>query len=124
MRVLLIEPPFRSFAGIFSFYFPLGLTYVAATAREKGFSCNILDMDVAEGKEGSVDFVHEYERYGSYIKALNSPMHPTWELMRSLIIEQQPDVIGITAMTTKFGTVIQTARFCKEILPRAGPTVC
>lgn len=117
MKILLIDPPFRSFAGIFSMYFPLGLAYLAGAAKRAGYSCKILDMDAAEAKEGSVDFTREYQSYDNYITALNDPKHPSWQLLKRLAVEQQPDVIGITALTTKFGAVIQTAKFCKEVLP-------
>lgn len=117
MKILLIDPPFKSFAGIFSLYFPLGLTYVAGAAKKAGHQCRILDMDAAEPKEGSLNFSREYEKYNNYISALNAPDHPTWQLLRKLVKEQKPDLIGITALTTKFGSAIQTARFCKEVLP-------
>lgn len=117
MKLLLIDPPFKSFAGIFSLYFPLGLTYLAGAARKAGFACSILDMDAAEPKEGSLNFSREYESYNSYVTALNDPGHPTWKLMRQLVAAQKPDFIGISALTTKFGSVIQTARFCREVLP-------
>lgn len=117
MKLLLIDPPFKSFAGMFSLYFPLGLTYLAGAVKKAGFECRILDMDAAEPKEGSVNFSREYENYNSYVSALNDPRHPTWELMKKLVKNQAPDFIGISALTTKFGAVIQTARFCKEILP-------
>jgi len=117
MKLLLIDPPFKSFTGIFGFYFPLGLAYLAGAAKKAGFDCSILDMDAAEPKTGTLDFAHEYERYGYYIEALNNPRHPTWDLLRTLVLDQKPDVIGITAMTTKFGTTMQTIRFCREVLP-------
>ncbi|MEW6712058.1 MAG: radical SAM protein, partial [Candidatus Riflebacteria bacterium] len=117
MKILLIDPPFKSFAGIFSLYFPLGLTYVAGAAKKAGHQCRILDMDAAEPKEGSLNFTREYESYNSYVSALNDPDHPTWKLLRQLVLQQKPDLIGITALTTKFGSVIQTARFCKQVLP-------
>jgi len=117
MKILLIDPPFKSFAGFFSFYFPLGLGYLAGCVKKRGFEAKILDMDVAEGKTGDLNFTNEYQRFKAYIDALNNPSHPTWDLLRTLVREQRPDVIGITALTTKFGTTIQTARFCKQILP-------
>lgn len=118
MKILLIDPPFKSFAGIFSLYFPLGLTYVAGAAKKAGHDCKILDMDAAEPKEGSLNFTREYESYNSYIQALNAPEHPTWQLLRRLVKQHNPDLIGITALTTKFGSAIQTARFCKQVLPQ------
>ncbi len=108
----------RTFAGIFSFYFPLGLTYLSGAVKQAGYDCRILDMDAADAKSGSFDFAHEYERYGKYVEALNNPEHPTWRQMRELIRSESPDFIGITAMTTKFGSVIQTARQCKQLLPK------
>ncbi len=117
MKILLIDPPFKSFAGFFSFYFPLGLGYLAGCCRQAGFEAKILDMDIAEGKTGDLNFTNEYLRFKSYVEALNNPRHQTWETLRTLVLDQKPDVIGITAMTTKFGSVIQTARFCKQVLP-------
>jgi len=117
MKILLLDPPFKSFTGFFSFYFPLGLTYLAASVKKAGFECRILDMDAAEPKVGTMDFSHEYERYQYYIRALNDPQHPSWKLMKELISNEKPDFIGITAMTTKFGSVIQAAKFCREIFP-------
>jgi radical SAM superfamily enzyme YgiQ (UPF0313 family) len=118
MKILLIDPPFKSFAGIFSLYFPLGLTYLAGAAKKAGFACRILDMDAAEPKTGSFDYAREYESYNNYVTALNDANHPTWQLLRQLVIEQNPDFIGISALTTKFGSVIQTARFCRQVLPK------
>ena len=119
MKVLLIDPPFKSFAGIFSLYFPLGLTYIAGAVKAAGYECKILDMDAAEPKEGSLNFTKEYESYTTYIDALNDPSHPTWVLMKDIIKKEKPDVIGITALTTKFGSAIQTAKFCREVCPDA-----
>jgi radical SAM superfamily enzyme YgiQ (UPF0313 family) len=118
MKILLIDPPFKSFAGIFSLYFPLGLTYVAGAAKKAGHDCKILDMDAAEAKEGSLDFTKEYESYNNYVTALNDATHPTWQLLRRLVKEQKPDLIGITALTTKFGSTIQTAKHCREVCPQ------
>lgn len=117
MKILLIDPPFKSFTGIFSLYFPLGPAYLAGSLKKAGYECKILDMDAADTKEGTLDFIREYESYTNYVKALNSPEHPTWKLLKKLVVEQNPDIIGITAMTSKFGSVIQTAKFCREVLP-------
>ena len=117
MKILLIDPPFKSFTGIFSLYFPLGPAYLAGALKKAGYECKILDMDAADTKEGTLDFIREYESYTNYVKALNSPDNPTWLLLKKLVKEQNPDIIGITAMTSKFGSVIQTAKFCKEVLP-------
>ncbi|MFZ2961435.1 MAG: radical SAM protein [Candidatus Ozemobacteraceae bacterium] len=119
MKILLIDPPFKSFTGIFNFYFPLGLTYLAGSAKREGFDCRILDMDAAEGKAGTLDFAHEYERYASYIRGINDLRHPTWDLLRQLVRDEKPDFIGITAMTTKFGSAVRTAQVCREVVPNA-----
>lgn len=117
MKILLIDPPFRSFAGIFSSYFPLGLTYIAGAAKAAGHDCKILDMDAAEPKDGSINFTKEYDSYSYYVQALNDDTHRTWQLLKKLVKEQAPDIIGISALTNKFGSVIQTAKFCKQVFP-------
>lgn len=117
MKVLLIDPPFKSFAELFSMFFPLGLGYLAGAAKRAGYECKILDMDSVESKDGSIDLTKEYNSYANYVTALNDPNHPTWILLKKLVKEQNPDVIGITAMTTKFGSTIQTAKFCREVFP-------
>lgn len=117
MKILFIDPPFKSFAGIFSLYFPLGLAYLAGAVKKAGFECSILDMDAALPKEGTLNFSREYEQYTNYVTALNDDKHPTWQLLCRLVKEHRPDVIGITALTTKFGSVIQTARLCRKALP-------
>ncbi|NLM17601.1 MAG: radical SAM protein [Candidatus Riflebacteria bacterium] len=117
MKILLIDPPFRSFAGIFNMYFPLGPAYLAGALKQAGHVCKILDTDAAEGNDGEVDFTKEYDTYSHYIEALNNKEHPTWKVMGKIVFAEKPDVIGISAMTSKFGTAIQTARLCKRILP-------
>ena len=85
MKILLIDPPFKSFTGIFSLYFPLGPAYLAGSLKKAGYECKILDMDAAETKEGTLDFIREYESYTNYVKALNSPENPTWLLLKKLV---------------------------------------
>lgn len=117
MKILIIDPPFKVFSGLLSMYFPLGAAYVAGALKKAGYDCAVFDVDAAKPEKGSLNFSEEYERYAEYIKALNNENHHVWALMKRIILEQKPDVIGITALTTKFGSVIQTARLCRQILP-------
>jgi len=113
MRVLLIDPPFKRFTGFVSFYFPVGLAYLAASAREDGHEVAIFDVD-AVVKGTDIDFSDEYGRLELYRQGLNNPSHTVWSEITHVLEEFRPDVVGVTAMTTKFGSVLRTVDLIKE----------
>ena len=116
MRVLLIDPPFRRFTGFANMYFPLGLGYLANVLREDGFDVKILDVDVIQ-RTKDLDLTDEYYRLQLYVEGLRDETHAVWEDVRNILVDYEPDVIGITAMTMKFGSVLRTAEICKKTLP-------
>jgi anaerobic magnesium-protoporphyrin IX monomethyl ester cyclase len=113
MRVLLIDPPFKRFTGFVSFYFPVGLAYLAAAAREKGHEVTIFDAD-AVVKGTDIDFSDEYGRLELYRQGLNNPSHAVWSEIEQVLGQCDPDVVGVTAMTTKFGSVLRTVDLVKR----------
>ena len=116
MRVLLIDPPFRRFTGSANMYFPIGLGYLARVLQQKGFEVKILDVDVIQ-RTMDIDFSDGYNRLKLYVEGLRDDEHSAWQDVRRVLVDHNPDVIGITAMTMKFGSVLKTAEICKEILP-------
>ncbi|MCL4517078.1 MAG: B12-binding domain-containing radical SAM protein [Firmicutes bacterium] len=118
MKVLLIDPPFKRFTGFTNFYFPVGLGYLAAVLRQRGHKVRIFDVDAAQ-KGSDIDFSDEYLRLELYVKGLQEAGHPVWAEIARVLEQYRPDVVGITAITTKFGSVLKTAQVCKEALPDA-----
>ena len=113
MRILLIDPPFKRFTGFVNFYFPIGLTYLAAVLREAGYETVIFDVDAIQ-KGTSLDFTEEYKRLELYREGLNNDKHGVWQDIKHVLEDYKPDLVGITAMTTKFGSVLKTAEVVKK----------
>ena len=113
MRVLLIDPPFKRFTGLVNYYFPVGLACLAAAIRADDHEVTILDVDALE-KGSAIDFSHEYARLELYRQGLNDRSHPVWSEVRQTLDEFRPEIVGVTAMTTKFGSVLRTVDLIKE----------
>ncbi len=95
MKILLINPPYdiENYYGKLSkmgFIFPpIGLTYLAAFAKEKGHDVRIFDFQIEE--RDFFDFLKEFA----------------------------PDLIGITCQTALFYNTLKLAGKIKERLPKA-----
>lgn len=114
MKVLLIDPPYTIFTGYVSRYFPVGLSYIGAALKENGHDVIIYDVDRERQDIGDLNFSEEYERLENYRKEINSNNHFIWKKIAKVIEEYKPDVIGISSLTMKFGSVVKTAEICKQ----------
>lgn len=114
---MLIDPPFKIFTGFVNFYFPIGLTYLAAVLRDAGYETTIFDVDAIQ-KGTSLDFTEEYKSLELYREGLNNDKHRVWQDIKHVLEDYKPDLVGITAMTTKFGSVLKTAEVVKKHNPR------
>jgi len=119
MKILLIDPPYAIFTGYVSRYFPVGLCYIGSALKENGYEVVIYDADRERLYTGDLNFSKEYERLENYRKEINSDTHFIWKRIVKVIEDYGPDVIGITAMTMKFGSVVKTAEICKNTKPEA-----
>lgn len=113
MRILLIDPPFKRFTGFVNFYFPVGLAYLAAVLRNAGHEVSVFDVDAVK-KGTDIDFSDEYRRLELYRQGLNDDTHIAWQEVRQVLEDFKPDLVGITAMTTKFGSVLKIAEVVKK----------
>lgn len=117
MKVLFIDPPFKRFTRLNNPYFPLGLTYLSAVCNKSGYKSSVYEVDsVEKSKTIDVDASHEHQRLELYRKSINDVDHPIWKEIVDTVIDQNPDVIGITVMTTKLASAIKTAEIIKKEL--------
>ena len=116
MRILLIDPPFKRFTGYVNNFFPIGLATLAAVLSQKGFEVKIMDVD-ALAKGSDINFSDEYRRLQLYVEGINDRQHPAWDDIRQVVADFNPEIIGITVMTQKFGAAVSVARTCKEVKP-------
>ena len=117
MKILLIDPPFQRFTGFARLYYPIGLGYIAAAARKAGHDVLIADIDVLK-RGNDIDYSDEYRRLELYRQGINDSNHPVWQEIINILDDFQPDLVGITIMTTKFGSALKTAEIVKKWKPR------
>ena len=113
MKVLLIDPPFYSFMGMQSRYFPIGLGYLAACLRDRGHDVRIYSADASKQIQ-ALDYSKMHDRYKIFIRHVNDPANSIWHDVAAVLKSFKPDVVGITAMTPKIASVLRTATVCKE----------
>lgn len=114
MRILLIDPPFYRFMGYYYRYFPLGLAYLAATLRDNGHLVEIYDADCNRDAD-DIDYSRLEDKYPDLVKDINKPDHRVWKEARGVIKEFNPDLVGITTMTTKVASAFKLASLCKDL---------
>lgn len=97
----------------------MGLTYIGSVLKENGHEVVVYDVDRERLDTGDLNFSEEYERLEKYRKEINSDSHFIWKRMTDVVDDFAPDVIGITAMTMNFASVVKTAEICKKARPDA-----
>lgn len=103
MKILLVDPPFQKFMNFSKYYIPLGLLYIAGEMRKKGHEVLVYDADYNPGGK-SMPFIEKMEHYHAYIEALNNSEHPIWREVDKIYKDFQPDVVGISLISTKFAS--------------------
>ncbi len=116
MKALLIEPPFARFMGFYRFFFPFALSSLSAYLQEQGHEVLIYDADHAGHpvEMNSTDLLNAFPRY---LEGIRNPDHLIWEESAEVMRQFNPDVIGITYLSTKKGAVEFLTRQAKRILP-------
>lgn len=114
MKVLLIDPPWYSLQGISTAPVPLGLGYLASYLKENGHKCLIFSGEVGitkKIKHQKVVIENEDDETDSLKK------NPAWEkVLRKLAFllkDYNPDLIGISMPTAKYGIAKELIKFIK-----------
>lgn len=113
MKILLIDPPFQRFMGYYRFYFPLGLTYLAAVLKQAGHEVLIYDADHdPKGYSLSMKATALSHRY--YLEALQNNAHYIWQEYLNVLKKFMPDIVGISFLTPKVASALKIARLTKQ----------
>lgn len=117
MNILLIEPPFARFMGFYRYFFPFSLCSLSAYIKKSGHDILIYDADHADKpvNMNSTDMLNVYHKY---LEGIQDPEHSIWKEARKVMQDFQPDVIGITFMSTKLGAVQNLVNIAKELFPQ------
>jgi len=116
MRLLFIDPPFYRFMGYYTRYFPYGLASLATTARRSGHAAWVYDADHDPGAS-NVDYQRLYSSYPVYLSTVRQQDHPIWLELKETVERLKPDWIGITALTAKTASVLQTVTILRTLVP-------
>lgn len=113
MRILLVDPPFQRFIGFYRFYFPLGLTYLAAVLKQAGHEVLIYDAE-HDPSCISPSVKDTAENHHLYIKALNDDANPVWSEYVRLLNDFKPQIVGFSVLSAKLSSVIKMTKLTKE----------
>jgi anaerobic magnesium-protoporphyrin IX monomethyl ester cyclase len=115
-RVLLIEPPFYKLFGYKRYHYPLTLTLVGTFLEKQGNIVKIYDADKPTSSCKEYTRVESRNNYHWYEKILMDKDNPVWTEIRDKILEFNPDVIGLTAITAKIDSADLIAKMAKDLL--------
>lgn len=134
MRVLLINLPYYRLLKIKHRYFPLGLAYLAASAKNGGYQVRIYNME----KDFRESFFKKFLSSKNKIKAYKRFIHVSsggssfiWKEFKKQLLVYQPQVVGISVWTAVYPLAKKAAEIIKKINPDIKvviggihPTVC
>ena len=115
MKILLINPPFQRLKSIKAVYFPLGLGYLASVLEQNSFDVKIYNAEIPREQthhHGTITSL--LQEHHQYIEALSDNSHPVWKEIQSVLSNYQPDIVGISVMTAKYGSALKISNLCKE----------
>lgn len=113
MRFLLVDPPFQRFIGFYRFYFPLGLTYLAAVLRQAGHEVLIYDSE-HDPNCRSPAMKEAAASHHLYLEALENDSHPVWQEYQAKLAEFKPDIVGLSVLTVKHAAAVKLSKLTKE----------
>jgi radical SAM superfamily enzyme YgiQ (UPF0313 family) len=117
-RVLLINPPYERLRGLSAESYPLGLGYLATMLHNRGFYSRIYNAELLnEDINSAYTNLGRMKSQDLFEQALSDDNHPVWQEIRRFIISFQPDVVGITALSTTYSSSLKVARIVKSINP-------
>jgi len=103
--------------GFYRYFYPFGLSSLASFLKEKGHQILIYDADHGE-KPVSLTSSDMLSVFPNYLKGIQNLNHPIWKEVETAIKNYNPDLIGITFMSTKKGSVENIINISKKLYPQ------
>jgi len=120
LKILLINPPYSRFLGHSNTIFPMSFGNMATMLSHAGHKVGIYDADFDPDFLNATAPTSYYDSFRSQDRVregIFNKDHKIWRECRETVKSFQPDIVGITAMTSKFPMVTRIAEIVKEILP-------
>ncbi|MFH1420528.1 MAG: radical SAM protein [Candidatus Aenigmatarchaeota archaeon] len=116
MKILLIWPPWYRLQNSEFVGYPIGITSIAAILEKNGFNVSVYHADY-KGKGAVVHTSELTNAYEDYKRRLADENDAIWKEVEAVIVEQKPDIVGISVMTGSYGSALMTAKIAKKINP-------
>jgi radical SAM superfamily enzyme YgiQ (UPF0313 family) len=116
LRILFVSPPYARFLGLGNSRFPLSFGAMGTMLSINGHAVAIYDADFDRdlvGKAGTYEYTFSTQR--KIQEALQDRDNFVWKEIERTIKSFNPDVIGITTMTSKYPMVVRIAETAKSI---------
>lgn len=118
MRVLLINPPFYRFFKQKASYFPKGLGYIAAILEKNNIYARIYNADCEDSfRRRPFSTRKETGNFEKYLCRVNNLKDLVYKEVCKAIVNEHPDVIGISVSTSAYNAALNIARLSKKIIP-------
>jgi radical SAM superfamily enzyme YgiQ (UPF0313 family)/glycosyltransferase involved in cell wall biosynthesis len=116
LRILLISPPYARFLGLGNCRFPLSFGALGTMLSMNGHAVAIYDADFDRDLIGKTDtYEYTFSNQHKIQAALQDRDHFVWKEIDRTIQKFNPDVIGITTMTSKYPMALRMAEMAKSI---------
>ncbi len=116
-KVLLINPPWFRLLGQVLDSCPIGLSYLAGVLEKHGFDVAIYNADYNYKKLGLIfgSIRKMTGAYREYLHILQDLDDPLWQEVKSVILDQEPSMVGISCVTGNYGSAANVAKLVKKI---------
>lgn len=116
LRILLISPPYARFLGLGNCRFPLSFGALSTMLSANGHTVAIYDADFDRDLIGKAEtYEYTFSSQEKIRTALRDRGHYVWEEIDRTIRRFDPDVVGITTMTSKYPMALRIAEIIKSI---------
>lgn len=113
---MLISPPWYRMFGESETITPLGICYIAGVLERDGIDVSIYNPDITFST-GEITDTGRIPKFKQYMDILNDLGHPLWKEIEARISREAPDIVGITVMTSKYGSALDVSRLVKKLDP-------
>ena len=115
-RILLISPPYGRFLGLGNCRFPLSFGAFGTMLAMNGHDVAIYDADFDRDLIGKADtYEYTFSNQHKIHAALEDRGNFVWKEIDRIIRSFNPDVIGVTTMTSKYPMALRIAEMAKLI---------
>jgi radical SAM superfamily enzyme YgiQ (UPF0313 family) len=116
LRILLVSPPYARFLGLGNCRFPLSFGALGTMLSANGHDIAIYDADFDRALIGkSEPYEYTFTSQEKIRASLQDRDHGVWKEIDRTIRNFNPDVVGITTMTSKYPMALRIAEMAKSI---------